>query len=117
MKDRYDKLMIQYGGSIPFKVLAKEQEKERKELMKGKKSKKRNKRKKANTRRKKKPSKNKSKCDSKCDSNCKCNVTDGNNMNNPNALGYCSNCVPEGVMIKGKDGNIYRNKKKEWIKI
>ena len=32
MKDRYDKLMIQYGGSIPFKVLAKEQEKEREEL-------------------------------------------------------------------------------------
>ena len=110
MKDRYDKLMIQYGGSIPFKVLAKEQEKERKELMKAKK---RNKRKKANTRRKKKPSKNKS----RCDSSCKCNVTDGNNMNNPNALGYCSNCVPEGVMIKGKDGQIYRNKKKEWIKI
>ena len=24
MKDRYDKLMIQYGGSIPFDVLAKE---------------------------------------------------------------------------------------------
>lgn len=121
MKDRYDKLMIQYGGSIPFKVLAKEQEKERKELMKDSKSKKRdkgkkrNKRKKANTRRKKKPSKNKSKCDSSCDS--RCNVTDGNNMNNPNALGYCSNCVPEGVMIKGKDGQIYRNKKKEWIKI
>ncbi len=126
MKDRYDKLMIQYGGSIPFKVLAKEQEKERKELMKAKK---RNKRKKANTRRKKKPSKNKSKCESRCDSNCKsrcdsscrcnrkCNVTDGNNMNNPNALGYCSYCVPEGVMIKGKDGQIYRNKKKEWIKI
>jgi hypothetical protein len=38
-------------------------------------------------------------------------------MNNPNALGYCSNCIPEGVMIKGKDGKIYRNKKKEWIKI
>lgn len=111
MKDRYDKLMIQYGGSIPFKVLAKEQEKERKELMKGKKSKKRNKRKKANTRRNKKPSKNKSKCASSC------NVTDGNNMNNPNALGYCSNSIPEGVMIKGKDGKIYRNKKKEWIKI
>ena len=116
MKDRYDKLMIQYGGSIPFKVLAKEQEKERKELMKAKK---RNKRKKANTRRKKKPSKNKSKCDSNCKSKCdsRCNVTDGNNMNNPNALGYCSYCVPEGVMIKGKDGKIYRNKKKEWIKI
>jgi hypothetical protein len=48
---------------------------------------------------------------------CKCNVTQGDNMNNPNALGYCSNCIPEGVMIKGKDGKIYRNKKKEWIKI
>ena len=117
MKDRYDKLMIQYGGSIPFKVLAKEQEKERKELMKDSKSKKRNKRKKANTRRKKKPSKNKSKCDSSCKCDSRCNVTDGNNMNNPNALGYCSNCVPEGVMIKGKDGQIYRNKNKEWIKI
>lgn len=121
MKDRYDKLMIQYGGSIPFKVLAKEQEKERKELMKDSKSKKRdkkrNKRKKANTRRKKKPSKNKSKCESNCKCDSRCNVTDGNNMNNPNALGYCSYCVPDGVMIKGKDGQIYRNKKKEWIKI
>jgi len=48
---------------------------------------------------------------------CKCNVTQGDNMNNPNALGYCANCIPEGVMLKGKDGKIYRNKKKEWIKI
>ena len=123
MKDRYDKLMIQYGGSIPFDVLAKEQEKERKELMKENKNK--NNKKKVNTRRRKKSSKkrkkknsfNKSKKIKELKNKCKCNVTEGNNMNNPNALGYCSNCIPEGVMIKGKDGKIYRNKKKEWIKI
>ena len=129
MKDRYDKLMIQYGGSIPFEVLAKEQEKERKELMKesmkesmkeNKKNKKRintRRRKKSSKKRKKKNSFNKSKKIKELKNKCKCNVTEGNNMNNPNALGYCSNCIPEGVMIKGKDGKIYRNKKKEWIKI
>ena len=74
-------------------------------------------RKKSSKKRKKKNSFNKSKKIKELKNKCKCNVTEGNNMNNPNALGYCSNCIPEGVMIKGKDGKIYRNKKKEWIKI
>ena len=117
MKDRYDKLMIQYGGSIPFDVLAKEQEKERKENKKNKKRVNTRRRKKSSKKRKKKNSFNKSKKIKELKNKCKCNVTKGNNMNNPNALGYCSNCIPEGVMIKGKDGKIYRNKKKEWIKI
>ena len=119
MKDRYDKLMIQYGGSIPFEVLAKEQEKEKKENKKNKIKKKVNTRrkKKSSKKRKKKNSFNKSMKIKELKNKCKCNVTEGNNMNNPNALGYCSNCIPEGVMIKGKDGKIYRNKKKEWIKI
>ena len=118
MKDRYDKLMIQYGGSIPFEVLAKEQKREKKELMKA------DKKRKINTSRRKNSSKKRKKKNSfkntkvtEFKNKCKCNVTEGNNMNNPNALGYCSECIPEGVMIKGKDGKIYRNKKKEWIKI
>ena len=89
MKDRYDKLMIQYGGSVPFSVLAKEHKKDKKKNKK-------------NT--KKKNSKEQY-----------CNVT--SNSNSPDSLGYCSKQIPEGVMLKGKDGKIYRNKNKKWVKV
>ena len=123
----YSKLMKQHGGAIPFEELAKAQRQNRKNRKNRKNSKNRkSSRKRGRTNRRtnryKKKRKSRKKTVNKRSllkfkNKCKCNVTQGDNMNNPNALGYCSNCIPEGVMIKGKDGKIYRNKQREWIKI
>jgi len=94
MKDKYDKLMIQYGGSVPFSVLAKEHKKYKKITNKNKKDK--------NTKKKNLKRQN-------------CNET--SNSNSPDSLGFCSKRIPDGVMLKGKDGKIYRNKNKKWIKV
>ena len=42
--------------------------------------------------------------------------------NSPEGLGYCSHCIPINVVMKGKDGNLWENKKfkgqnKKWIKL
>ena len=60
---------------------------------------------------------------------CKCNnknknnrSSDAKNKNSPEGLGYCSNCIPTKIIMKGKDGNLWENKnpkgqKKKWIQL
>jgi len=35
----------------------------------------------------------------------------------PKGLGKCGECIPLNVMLKGKDGTLYENKKGGWIKV
>lgn len=35
----------------------------------------------------------------------------------PKGLGFCEQCIPLNVVIKGKDGNLYENKNYQWIKL
>ena len=39
----------------------------------------------------------------------------------PKGLGYCARCTPLNVMMKGKDGNLWENKKyskgKRWVRV
>ena len=39
----------------------------------------------------------------------------------PKGLGYCARCTPLNIIMKGKDGNLWENKKyskgKRWVRV
>ena len=39
----------------------------------------------------------------------------------PKGLGYCARCTPLNIVMRGKDGNLWENKKfskgKRWVKV
>tara|TARA_B100001094_G_C18139565_1_gene777057 strand:+ start:853 stop:1326 length:474 start_codon:yes stop_codon:yes gene_type:complete len=53
----------------------------------------------------------------KCDKNKKIKGTEPS----PKGLGYCAHCTPLNVIMKGKDGKLWENKKyskgKRWVKV
>lgn len=50
--------------------------------------------------------------------NCKCGSHQySSKEDTPRGLGHCEECIPLNVVLKGKDGNYYRNEKKGWVKI
>ena len=53
-----------------------------------------------------------------CNKNCKNILT---NDPSPAGLGYCADCIPLKVSMKGKDGNIWENMKyskgKQWVRV
>ena len=60
----------------------------------------------------------------KCVNGCNKNTSYGHfkgNEPSPKGLGYCAHCTPLNVIIKGKDGDLWQNKKysrgKRWVKL
>lgn len=47
---------------------------------------------------------------------CNCNekLTFNKRSKSPDGLGYCSKCTPINIIMKGKDGNLWENKKNGW---
>ena len=58
-------------------------------------------------------------CVNGCDKNTKGYFT--GKEPSPKGLGYCARCTPMGITMKGKDGNLWENKKyskgKRWVKV
>ena len=49
---------------------------------------------------------------------CKCGTHHYSSQEHtPRGLGHCEECIPLNVILKGKDGNYYRNETKGWIQI
>ena len=65
------------------------------------------------TKRKKAKAKRKTKRDKTCQ--CGSNTYTGLE-DSPKGLGKCGECIPLNVMLKGKDGTLYENKKEGWVK-
>ena len=99
--NRLHKKYSQCGGGIPFSA------------MKKKKTRRRRKPSKTSRRRKKRTRKIKTKTKTcQCGSN-----TYTGQEETPRGIGKCEECIPLNVMIKGKDGNLYENKKEGWVKV
>mgnify|MGYP000900615169 CR=1 FL=1 len=55
--------------------------------------------------------------------NCNCDVTKyyKGNEPSPKGLGFCANCTPLNITMKGLDGNLWKNKlyqnSKRWVKV
>ena len=92
-----------YGGGIPFSA-----------VLKG--SRKTNKRKKLRTKKRKS---RRTKMHSK-ENNCSCQIN--KRSNTPEGLGFCPQCSPLNIMIRGKDKKLYEIKKNKsgenfWAKV
>jgi len=46
--------------------------------------------------------------------NCNKDLTFDKKSKSPDGLGYCSKCIPINIIMKGKDGNLWENKKNGW---
>jgi len=44
----------------------------------------------------------------------KCKCPKSMNKDSPDGLGLCAKCSPEGVVMKGKDGNLWESKGDHW---
>ena len=96
------------GGGIPFSALQKKLTK-KKTIRKKKK----------NSHSKKNKNKNKNKNNQTLrNKKCPCgHLKYTGKEKTPKGLGFCEQCIPLNVIIKGKDGNLYENKNYQWIKI
>ena len=119
-------LQEQYGGGgIPFSELRKRNKRStrrRKKRSSRRKSRrirrkrvsKRSLRRKRSTRR----SSRKKKTKKHSKKHCKCGTHHYSSQEHtPRGLGHCEECIPLNVILKGKDGNYYRNETKGWIHI
>lgn len=119
-------LQEQYGGGgIPFSELRKRNKRStrrRKKRSSRRKSRrirrkrvsKRSLRRKRSTRR----SSRKKKTKKHSKKHCKCGTHHYSSQEHtPRGLGHCEECIPLNVILKGKDGNYYRNETKGWIQI
>ena len=100
------------GGAIPFSA-----------MLGGRNTKKRSKKRVSRTRRRvKKTKKTKTKTSKKPTKNtlnkCSCKII---NDNSPNGLGFCEKCTPLNIIMRGKDGKLWKivksGKTKKWIKV
>ena len=59
-------------------------------------------------------------CVNGCDKNTKGGYFTGKEPS-PKGMGYCARCTPLNIMMKGKDGNLWENKKyskgKRWVRV
>ena len=121
MLKKINKLEKQHGGAIPFSAL---DDKPRKKQTKKKTPPKRRKKKRSvspsrmhrKVTRKLKRSKKQSK--KLKHRNCKCGSHKYTGKEEtPRGLGKCEECIPLNVVLKGKDGKLYENRKGGWYKL
>lgn len=123
LKRELDKLEKQHGGAIPFSALSGGKGKSpRKNPRKS--HKKKNKKRsvspsRARRRVTKKTSRTKKKIiREKKGKKCSCgSKTYTGKENTPRGLGKCEECVPLNVVLRGKDDQLYENRKGGWFKL
>lgn len=120
MLKRINILDEQYGGAIPFSEVTKERKKKSKTK---KRSKKRNKKRSISPSRARRKATKKTKRSKKKTmkekslKNCGCgNHKYSGKEISPTGIGKCHQCIPLGVVMKGKDNKLYENTKKGWVK-
>ena len=127
MLKRLNKLEKQHGGAIPFSALNEPDKKENKtKKAKRKKSPQKPKRhrkrsispSRAHRKVTKKLKRSKKTKRPKSDKKCKCGSHKyTGNEETPRGLGKCEECLPLNVVLKGKDGKLYENRKGGWFKL
>ena len=115
--NRLHKRYSQSGSGIPFSAMRKKsqkkQKKPRKQKKKGPNKSRRLRKIKKKMTRKKRQTKRKTKTKTcQCGSNTYTGQEDS-----PRGIGKCEECIPLNVMVKGKDGTLYENKKEGWVKV
>jgi len=128
MLKRLNKLEKQHGGGIPFSAMSESDKKTKKE----KKTKKAKKRKATHYKHRKmsispsrvhrkvtkKLKRSKKTKKPKNDKKCKCGSHKYTGKEEtPRGLGKCEECLPLNVVLKGKDGKLYENRKEGWHKL
>jgi hypothetical protein len=108
--NRLHKKYSQSGSGIPFSAMRKKSRKKQKKKGPNK-SRRLRKIKKKMTRRKRQTKRKTRTNTCQCGSNTYTGKEDS-----PRGLGKCEECIPLNVMIKGKDGTLYENKKEGWVK-
>tara|TARA_B100001123_G_C15273441_1_gene1011195 strand:+ start:913 stop:1284 length:372 start_codon:yes stop_codon:yes gene_type:complete len=122
MLKRLNNLEKQYGGAIPFSALE-DKKKTKKKVNKKSPSKKRNRKRSispSRMRRKitKKPKRTKKKQTKKKGNKCECGSHKfTGHEETPRGLGHCEECIPLNVVLKGKDGKLYENRKGGWHRL
>jgi len=118
-----NQLEKQHGGAIPFSALEKKQkQKKTKKKSPPKRKKKRSvspaRVHRKNTRRLKRSKKKSRKRKKDKAGKCKCGShTFTGKEETPRGLGKCDECIPLNVVLKGKDGKLYENRKEGWHKL
>lgn len=130
MLKRLNKLEKQHGGAIPFSAMNQIEKKENKtnktKRTKRKKSPQKPKKQKkrsispsrAHRKATKKLKRSKKTKKPKNDKKCKCGSHKYTGKEEtPRGLGKCEECLPLNVVLKGKDGKLYENRKEGWFKL
>jgi hypothetical protein len=126
MLKRVNQLETQYGGAIPFSALddkktKRTKKKSNKKSPHNKKHKKRSispARIRRKVTKKLKRSKKKTIREKKLGKQCKCGSHKYTGKEEtPRGLGKCEECIPLNVVMKGKNGKLYENRKGGWHKL
>ena len=126
MLKRLNKLEKQHGGAIPFSAMNETKDKKENKTKKAKKRKaspqKHKKRSispsRAHRKVTKKLKRSKKTKRPKSDKKCKCGSHKYTGKEEtPRGLGKCEECLPMNVVLKGKDGKLYENRKEGWHKL
>ncbi|MBU79125.1 MAG: hypothetical protein CMD29_03240 [Flavobacteriales bacterium] len=115
-QNKLNKLEKQYGGEIPFSSLTRKKKQKKKSYQKKIKrsvspNRKRRKITKQTSRTKKR---NRTKKIKKC--SCGAKIYTGKELT-PRGLGKCEECYPLKVVLRGKDDELYENRKNGWFKL
>ena len=102
---------VQYAGAVPFSSFLGGKKRTKRRSNKRRSNKKTNKR----TKRIKKKSQKRTSRIQVVKGKCKCDKELSGDS--PDGFGYCAKCSPEGIVMKGKDGNLWENKGDHWILI
>ena len=122
MLKRLNNLEKQYGGGIPFSALENKKKTKKKVNKKRSPSKKRKRKKSVSpsrmrrkiTKKPKRTKKQTKKKGNKCE--CGSHKFTGHEET-PRGLGHCEECIPLNVVLKGKDGELYENRKGGWHRL
>ena len=125
MLKRVNKLEKQYGGAIPFSALEDKQTKKTKKKSNKKSPLKKHKKRSISPARirrkvtkKLKRSKRQTIREKKLGKQCKCGSHKYTGKEEtPRGLGKCEECIPLNVVMQGKDGKLYENRKGGWHKV
>ena len=127
MLKRLNKLEKQHGGAIPFSAMTDidkkdnktKRAKKKRSPQKAKKHKKRSiSPSRAHRKVTKKLKRSKKTKRPRIDKKCKCGSHKyTGNEETPRGLGKCEECLPLNVVLKGKDGKLYENRKGGWFKL
>ena len=119
--NRLHKRYSQSRSGIPFSAMRKKSQKKQKKQKKPRKQKKKGPKKSRRLKIKKKATKTKRLTKTKTKTKtktCQCGSnTYTGQEDSPRGLGKCDECIPLNVMIKGKDGTLYENKREGWVKV